>query len=491
MSNSLDKDDKKHVVDETSKPRTLTNTLHDNEAKKLSECLTTVSLTPLKELIEGQHDTENDGLDLSLIEKVQDDDKRDESTCPLKSDVSNDNGNDGVEIEVIERSKSFVEASANKNEVIQVLVPVSNYLLNRRRKAKSFRLDSRERKRRLSVLIEEPAEIVERPKTEGNTTDKRQKYIQTLNQDLFGVNDPSREFKRGNIRLKSSASDKKKRSVSFKLDSDDRRKREMEEEKPLEYHKSLTDDNLKDLIDVSKDRLLTLSSISSGEWTTLTSDSLKKRDYTILVGEDSNKTTTPLVATGDYTVKVGEDSNRSRTPLNGAQLEKSSEETSPEHVKMNGGEVPECQQSDHEFDEENKLLNFLHDNTVQLKDLKDSEMKDKFFARRKMKNSSNSSEETEEFIEVISEENETENEQNDNDDDDFIDKVAEYQNVSKDEESVTITEANVSKINKDENLFERKSKSLSTHSSSQNSVGKRYVKFMKSSSSSRSSNSLL
>jgi hypothetical protein len=32
------------------------------------------------------------------------------------------------------------------------------------------------------------------------------------------------------------------------------------------------------------------------------------------------------------------------------------------------------------------------------------------------------------------------------------------------------TEANVAKINKDENLFERKSKSQSTHSSSQNSV---------------------
>jgi len=56
---------------------------------------------------------------LSLTEKDQDDNKRDENTGPLKSEVSNGNGHDGVvEIEVIKRSKSFVEASANKNEVI-------------------------------------------------------------------------------------------------------------------------------------------------------------------------------------------------------------------------------------------------------------------------------------------------------------------------------------------------------------------------------------
>ena len=253
--------------------------------------------------------------------------------------------------------------------MIQILLPVSDYLLNRRRRAKSFTLDSKERKRRLSVLIEEPAEIVERPKTEGNTGDKRQKYIQTLNNDMFSVKDP---YNRGNIELKSSAPDKKKRSVSFKLDSDDNRKRKMEEEKPLELHKSLTDENLKDLIDASKDRLLTLSSISSGEWTTLISDSLKKRDYTIRVGEDSNTSMTPLIATGDNRIKVDEDSNRRTAQLNRTKLEKHPKETSPEHLKMNGGEVPECQQLDHEFDEENKLLNFLHDNTVQLKDLKDS-----------------------------------------------------------------------------------------------------------------------
>ena len=331
--------------------------------------------------------------------------------------------------------------------MIQILLPVSNYLLNRRRKATS----------------------------EGNTTDKRQKYIQTLDNDLFSVKDPYREFKRENIELKSSAPDKKKRSVNLKLNSNASRKREMEEEKPLEYHKSLTDEKLKDLIDASKDRLLTLSSISSGEWTTLISDALKKRDYTIRVGEDSNRRTAPL--------------NRTR-------LEKHPKETSPEHLKTNGGEVPESQQLDHEFDEENKLLNFLHDNTVLLKDLKDSEMQDKFIVRRTMINSnkyySNSSEETEEYIEVISEENETGNQQNGNDDGNLIDKIAEYKKVSKDKESVAkFTEANVAKINKDENLFERKSKSQSTHSSSQNSVEKRYMKFMKSSSSSRSSKHLL
>ena len=302
--------------------------------------------------------------------------------------------------------------------MIQILLPVSDYLLNRRRKATS----------------------------EGNTTDKRQKCIQTLDNDLFSVKDPYREFKRENIELKSSAPDKRKRPVEFKLDSDDSRKREMEEEKPLEYHKSLTDEKLKDLIDASKDRLLTLSSISSGEWTTLTSDALKKRDYTIRVGEDSNRRTAPL--------------NRTRP-------EKHPKETSPEHLKTNGGEVPESQQLDHEFDEENKLLNFLHDNTVLLIDLKDSEMQDKFIVRRTMINSnkysSNSSEETEEYIEVISEENETGNQQNGNDDGNLIDKVAEYKKVSKDKESVAkFTEENVEKINKDENLFERKSKSVNS-----------------------------
>ena len=421
--------------------------------------------------------------------------------------------------------------------MIQILLPVSNYLLNRRRKATS----------------------------EGNTTDKRQKCIQTLDNDLFSVKDPYREFKRENIELKSSAPDKKKRSVNLKLDSNASRKREMEEEKPLEYHKSLTDEKLKDLIDASKDRLLTLSSISSGEWTTLISDALKKRDYTIRVGEDSNRRTAPLNRTRlekhpketspehltrlekhpketspehltrlekhpketspehltrlekhpketspehltrlekhpketspEHLTRL-EKHPKETSPEHLTRLEKHPKETSPEHLKTNGGEVPESQQLDHEFDEENKLLNFLHDNTVLLKDLKDSEMQDKFIVRRTMINSnkysSNSSEETEEYIEVISEENETGNQQNGNDDGNLIDKIAEYKKVSKDKESVAkFTEANVAKINKDENLFERKSKSQSTHSSSQNSVEKRYVKFMKSSSSSRSSKHLL
>jgi hypothetical protein len=361
--------------------------------------------------------------------------------------------------------------------VIQILLPVSDYLLNRRRKATS----------------------------EGNTTDKRQKCIQTLDNDLFSVKDPYREFKRENIELKSSAPDKRKRPVEFKLDSDDSRKREMEEEKPLEYHKSLTDEKLKDLIDASKDRLLTLSSISSGEWTTLTSDALKKRDYTIRVGEDSNRRTAPLNRTRpekhpketspEYLTRL-EKHLKETSPEQLTRLEKHPKETSPEHLKTNGGEVPESQQLDHEFDEENKLLNFLHDNTVLLIDLKDSEMQDKFIVRRTMINSnkysSNSSEETEEYIEVISEENETGNQQNGNDHGNLIDKVAEYKKVSKDKESVAkFTEENVEKINKDENLFERKSKSQSTHSSGQNSVEKRYVKFMKSSSSSRSSKHLL
>jgi hypothetical protein len=421
--------------------------------------------------------------------------------------------------------------------VIQILLPVSDYLLNRRRKATS----------------------------EGNTTDKRQKCIQTLDNDLFSVKDPYREFKRENIELKSSAPDKRKRPVEFKLDSDDSRKREMEEEKPLEYHKSLTDEKLKDLIDASKDRLLTLSSISSGEWTTLTSDALKKRDYTIRVGEDSNRRTAPLNRTRpekhpketspEYLTRLEkhlketspehltglekhpketspehltrlekhlketspahltrlekhlketspehltrlEKHPKETSPEHLTRLEKHPKETSPEHLKTNGGEVPESQQLDHEFDEENKLLNFLHDNTVLLIDLKDSEMQDKFIVRRTMINSnkysSNSSEETEEYIEVISEENETGNQQNGNDHGNLIDKVAEYKKVSKDKESVAkFTEENVEKINKDENLFERKSKSQSTHSSGQNSVEKRYVKFMKSSSSSRSSKHLL
>ena len=391
--------------------------------------------------------------------------------------------------------------------MIQILLPVSDYLLNRRRKATS----------------------------EGNTTDKRQKCIQTLDNDLFSVKDPYREFKRENIELKSSAPDKRKRPVEFKLDSDDSRKREMEEEKPLEYHKSLTDEKLKDLIDASKDRLLTLSSISSGEWTTLTSDALKKRDYTIRVGEDSNRRTAPLNRTRpekhpketspEYLTRLEkhlketspehltrlekhpketspahltrlEKHLKETSPEQLTRLEKHPKETSPEHLKTNGGEVPESQQLDHEFDEENKLLNFLHDNTVLLIDLKDSEMQDKFIVRRTMINSnkysSNSSEETEEYIEVISEENETGNQQNGNDDGNLIDKVAEYKKVSKDKESVAkFTEENVEKINKDENLFERKSKSQSTHSSGQNSVEKRYVKFMKSSSSLRSSKHLL
>jgi hypothetical protein len=155
------------------------------------------------------------------------------------------------------------------------------------------------------------------------------------------------------------------------------------------------------------------------------------------------------------------------SPEHLTRLEKHPKETSPEHLKTNGGEVPESQQLDHEFDEENKLLNFLHDNTVLLIDLKDSEMQDKFIVRRTMINSnkysSNSSEETEEYIEVISEENETGNQQNGNDDGNLIDKVAEYKKVSKDKESVAkFTEENVEKINKDENLFERKSKSVNS-----------------------------
>ncbi len=430
-------------------------------------------------------------------------------------------------IEGIERSRSFVEMSAEKNEFMRILPPRPNYVLDRKRRASSFRLDLIDRKRRLSVLIEEPIENLDRLKTEGHATDERQKVLQTLNKGLFGIEDPYKDFERNSIKKsKGSDPDKKMKSVRFRLDSDAGRKINTEgnfSESPStstnerlknskETSKSLSSVKQRST-DLSKDRLLSLSlsSFSIKEWTTLNSESLKRRDYTVRVGEDSNINTEPLKRTENVkmnpfsktkTENEEYDMMRKGGVVKDGFMKATSEELEFEDI------FPEERV---EFDEEIELLNFLHDTSRPKLDAEHyfnssaEESDDLSYVDRR--------EDVNKHWLALSTDHKDDDDYNDKDDDDddddeVIDKVAEYQKLDakslKEIERRMILqdrikqrkeeERNEKEEKQDENSTEDGSTDKSGDSSegsTQDVVGKKSGILKKSSTSSRTSKSFI
>ncbi|CAC5381457.1 unnamed protein product [Mytilus coruscus] len=428
-----------------------------SESNDLTECLVTLAIN--KSLKEVEEDDAMMKKEISTKDEVQDykveakykvqDFGRTEKLTKNNEIKGKDNNQRGKyidsAIEGIERSRSFVEMSAEKNEFMRILPPQPNYLLDRKRQASSFRLDLIDRKRRLSVLIEEPIENSEGLKTDGYATDEKLKLLQTLNRGLFGIDDPYKEFERNSIkRTTGSDPDKKTKSVRFRLDSDEGRKLKTEGN-ISDSPSTLTNERLKTLketskslssvkqrnTDLSKDRLLSLSlsSFSTKEWTTLTSESLKRRDYTVRVGEDSNIKTEPLKRTENVIMsafsKTKTENEEYECMRKGGVVKDGFMKATSEELELEDI-FPEERV---EFDEEIELLNFLHDTSRPKLDAEHyfnssaEESDDLSYVNRK--------EDVNKHWLALTTDHKDEGDDNDEDDDDdeVIDKVAEYQKL--------------------------------------------------------------
>lgn len=281
----------------------------------------------------------------------------------LRKEEKDDDG------EGVERSKSFVEWSSERNESMFILPPEPNYVLDRRKRAFNFKLDFMERKRRLSVLMEDPKEGMERPSTEGVIVPDKANLVQPENRAIDVV-DPFVEFKsEKKRRFQSYSSCNKEGSVTNSLQLKDNEIKEVLHNKTTKIKTNLAvkrrdifkdssttrkkfntpgSRNSTEIKDIPLDGSWNPSNTS--EWTTLTLEDLKKNDYTVKkleVGNNDEETQSSFRF---------EPLRKSKTF---AGFERQKLKIRPETIddsKMYGlyPEVPE-------FNEETEFLNYLLD----------------------------------------------------------------------------------------------------------------------------------